>query len=175
MQCRDRDTLDGGSFRLTPPQPSNQTWCLLDSVTPPLPPLSPSATWSGPRQSSWLPGSQKKSRTLFFSGGRILSRKGLNWDKSRESFPLFVLVFIYNLFTLLIIYLHNDLWQVSEIFIIGMFFLFVFVCWSFFKMEIKTCFTAVVKTTNSRALSLQKVLSGLVNRFKTCLTVLYGI
>lgn len=93
-------------------------------------------------------------------------------DQSREPFPLFVLVFIYNSFPLLIIYLHIDLWQVSEIFITGMFFLCLLVI---LQDGNRDRFYCCGEDNQKQNFVIAKVLSGLVNRFKNCLTILYGI
>lgn len=151
-----------GFPQINSPQPSSPTWCLLNSVTPPPPPLAGLLVTRV---------TEEDQDALFFFD--ILSGKGLNWgaispsDKSRESFPLFVLVFIYNLFNLMIIYLHIDLWQVSEIFITGMFTFSVFVVYS--SRRILRCVLLLWRRQPKAELS------GLVTRFKTCLTILYGI
>lgn len=168
--CRDRDTLDGGSRNLTPLNLAVQPgayWTLW--ILP-----KPYCTWSGPRQASWLPGSQTKSRKLSspleaasYRRSELRCKKCQS-DKSRESSPLFVSVFIYNLFTLLIIYLRIDLW---DIYYWNVFFFCV--CWSFFKMEIK--FYCCGEENQKQNFYTAKALSGLENRFKTGLTILYGI
>ena len=146
----------GRSLDLTPPNlavPPGAYWTLWPSPFPP-PPPPPKRYMAWPLAGhlvTWV--AEEEQDALFFSGSDNLSWKGLNWGAKCVTnhgnlFPYsYYLVFIYTWFTLLVIYLHIDLWQVSEIFINGMFFFCV--CWSFFNMEIKTCFTAVDNLAHS--------------------------
>ena len=154
------------------------------------------------RQAPWLPGSHKRSRTLSSSSLEVTScpgnrklgtelRRKSQSDKSQGFLPLFVPVFIHNLLTQLIIYLHIDLWQVSEIFITGMFFFCLsvilqdrnqdvfFFCGEDFSdhRHIHHCSRPILFSSRKenqwnqkQNVLIAKVFTGLVRRFKTCLT-----
>lgn len=135
--CRDEDTPETWSLGGATSEPLSPTRCSLDSV-------ALRVAWR--RRGLLVPGvaSRRAGRFSLFSGSHILSWKlkkpwGLDWGasvsmtKHRNPFPLFVFIPY-----LLILFIY--IWicvQVSEI--------FMFVCRSSFKMELKTWFYCCVE------------------------------